>query len=91
MKKIEENRFFNTFIFEGGFWEGSGRVLGRFRKDFEWIFERFWEDIWKDLEGKTMIRATKGISMDGWMDGWMDGEDLIICVAIWKICKFPAA
>ena len=26
-----------------------------------------------------MIRATMGISKDG----WMDGEDLIICVAIW--------
>ena len=52
LKKIEKNRFFNTFIFEGGFWEGSGRVLGRFRKDFEWIFERFWEDIWKDWREK---------------------------------------
>ena len=25
------------------------------------------------LEGLTMIRATKGKSMDGWMDGCMDG------------------
>ena len=58
--------------------------------------EGFWEDFWKDLTLQTMIRATKGISMDGWMDGWkdgswmdgcMDGEDLIICVAIWTLYK----
>ena len=30
-----------------------------------------------------MIRATMGISMDG----WMDGEDLIICIAIWTLYK----
>ena len=39
-----------------------GRILGRFLEGF-------------DL---TMIRATKGISMDGWMDGWIDREVLII-------------
>ena len=30
--------------------------------DFGWIFGAFG----KDLGGQTMIRATKGISMDGW-------------------------
>ena len=25
-----------------------------------------------DLEGQTMIRATKGTSLDIWVDGWMD-------------------
>ena len=29
-KKFEKNRFCDTFSFEGGFWEGSGGVLGRF-------------------------------------------------------------
>ena len=33
--------------------------------DFGWILEGFWEDFWKDLTLQTMIRATKGISMDG--------------------------
>ena len=41
--------------------------------DFERILEGFREDFGKDLTLQTMIRATKGISMDGWMDGWIDG------------------
>ena len=57
--------------------EGSGRVLGRFSNDFGRVLDGFWENFGKifeafskDLEGQTMIRATKGKSMDGWMDGW---------------------
>ena len=36
-----------------------GRIWGGFGKEF-----------WKNLSKLTMIRATKGKSMDGWMDGW---------------------
>ena len=49
----------------GRFWEGLGRVLGRFLKLFDWIW------------GDEHIRATKGKSMDGWRStnhwnhGWM--------------------
>ena len=59
--------------------EGSGRAPGRFWKDFEGGLGEFLMHGF----GKTMIRATKGISMDG----WMDGVDLIICVAIWMLYK----
>ena len=41
LRKIEKNRFLNAFIFEGGFWEGSGSVLGRFFDDFERILRGF--------------------------------------------------
>ena len=41
-----------------------------FWMDFGYILEGFWKDFGKILQ--TMIRATKGISMDGWMDGWME-------------------
>ena len=51
--------------------------------DFGRILGGFWEDFWKDLSLQTMIRATKGKSMDG----WMDGVDLIICLAIWTLYK----
>ena len=40
--------------------------------DFGWILGGFWVDFWKDLSLQTMIRATKGKSMDGWMHGCMD-------------------
>ena len=43
-----------------------GRILGRFLEGF-------------DL---TMIRATKGISMDGWMDGWMMMMMMMITIII---------
>jgi hypothetical protein len=43
------------------FWVDFGRILAGFREDF-----------WKDLTLQTMIRATKGISLDRWVDGWMD-------------------
>ena len=39
--------------------------------DFGWIlagFGKVFEAFWKDLNKKTMIRATKGKSMDGWME-----------------------
>ena len=56
------------FSFEGGFWDGSGRALERFCKDFDGVlngFERDFGQIFaafcQDLEGQTMIRATKGI------------------------------
>ena len=62
-----------------GLKEGSGTVLGRFWDDFQRVLDGFWEDFGQkfgsfleELEGQTMIRATKGKSMDGWMDGWID-------------------
>ena len=66
-------------------------ILDTILERFWWILEGFWMDfgriLAKFLEGfdLTMIRATKGMSMDG----WMDGEDLIICVArlvVQKLC-----
>ena len=50
----------DTSVFEGGFGEGFGRVLGWFWEDFGRILERFWEDV----GGKTLIRATKKRSMN---------------------------
>jgi len=59
LEKIRKNRFLTVFSFEGGFWEGSGRVLGGFWEGlgrilgrfFGWILGRFWEEffgrIWK--------------------------------------------
>ena len=38
LKKIRKNRFLIAFSFEGGFWEGLGRVLGGFWKTFEKFF-----------------------------------------------------
>ena len=46
--------------------------MGRFWNDSERIFDGFCDDFLRNLERETMIRATMGISMDGWMDGWMD-------------------
>ena len=51
VKKIQKYRFFNAFSFEGGFWEGSGRVIMR--------------GAVKVAELTLMIRATRGRSMDG--------------------------
>ena len=59
-----KNRVFNAFLFEGGFWEGSGRVLGRFWEGFGRILNGFWKNFGKDLGRQTMIRATKGKSME---------------------------
>ena len=45
--KIEKNRENSIFLrgsFEGGFWEGPGRVLGRFWEDFGRVLDRFWKD-----------------------------------------------
>ena len=53
--------------------------------DFGKTFEAFC----KGLEGQTMIRATKGTSMDGWMDGWMDGGVLIRYLSKWMIFRRP--
>ena len=85
LNKSRTNQFSNAFSFEAGFWEGSRRVLGRFER----ILRRFWQDFgnifkafWKDFGEQTMIRATKGISMDG----WMDGEVLIIGMIVgWSV------
>ena len=40
-KKNRKNQFSNAFSFEGGFWEGSGTVLGRFWEDFEGVLDGF--------------------------------------------------
>ena len=53
----------------GGFWDGFGEDLGRIWDGVGEEFEKIFEAFWKDLGGQTMIRATKGKSMDGWMDG----------------------
>ena len=62
------------------FWKGSGSVLGGFSETFGWILGYIFMDfgtIFVDLGEKTMIRATKGTSMDGWRStnhwkgGWM--------------------
>ena len=50
LKKNGKNRFFNVLSFEGGFWEGSGRVLGEFWDGFGRILERFWSDFGWILE-----------------------------------------
>ena len=51
--KIEKNRENFIFLrdsFEGGFWEGPGRVLGRFWEDFGRVLERFWMDFGKKIQ-----------------------------------------
>ena len=67
-EKIEKIDFLTRSFLK----EGSGSVLERFSGDFELIFNGFCDDFLRNLERETMIRATMGISMDGWMDGWMD-------------------
>ena len=42
-KKIRKKRFFIALSFEGGFCEGSGRVLGGFWEGFGRILGGFWE------------------------------------------------
>ena len=45
--KIEKNRENSIFLcgsFERGFWEGSGRGLGRLWEDFGRVLDRFWMD-----------------------------------------------
>ena len=37
----------------------------------------------------SMIRATRGRSMDGWMDGWMDGGVLIRYLGQWMTFRRP--
>jgi hypothetical protein len=44
----------------GKFWGGFGKIFGDFWIDFGWIFGAFG----KNLGGQTMIRATKGKSME---------------------------
>jgi len=47
LPKIEKNRENSIFwrgSFEGGFWEGPGRVLVRFWEDFGRVLDRFWKD-----------------------------------------------
>ena len=43
-QKIAKNRFFNAFSFEGGFWEGSKRVLGWFWEVLGRFLDGFWGD-----------------------------------------------
>ena len=69
LKKSRSGRFWNVFGIQYRFWTRFWSDLGGFWKDFGRILGGFWEDFWKDLILQTMIRATKGISMDGWMDG----------------------
>ena len=57
--KIEKIDFLMLSVLK----EASGRVLGRFWEDFVRIFKRICEAFWKDLDGQTMIRATKGKSV----------------------------
>ena len=63
-KKSRSGRFWNAFGIQYRFWTRFWSDFGGFWKDFEWILEGFWEDFWKDLTLETMIRATKGISID---------------------------
>ena len=49
LKKIRKNRFLIAFSFEGGFWEGLGRVLGGFWEGFGKILGGFWNDFGKDF------------------------------------------
>ena len=52
LPKIEKNRENSIFLrgsFEGGFWEGSGRGLGRLWEDFGRVLDRFWMDFGKIL------------------------------------------
>ena len=65
-----------------GFWKGFGQILDGFWKDFVIIFFLILEGTsigqTFQVEGLTsMIRATRGRSMDGSMgrlvDGWKDG------------------
>ena len=51
LKKIRKNRFLIAFSFEGGFWEGLGRVLGGFWEGFGKILGGFWEGFGKVLDG----------------------------------------
>ena len=58
LKKIRKNRFFFAFRFEGGFWKGSGRVLGGFRESFGRICERsgkVLDGFWKDFVLESRI------------------------------------
>ena len=54
----------DTSVFEGGFGEGLGRVLGWFWDGFGRILEGFWRGFGRMLGGKTLIRATKKRSMN---------------------------
>ena len=54
----------------GRFWD-VGAIWGAILDQFLQILDGFWQDLgkileafWTDLEGKTMIRATKGKSID---------------------------
>ena len=48
----------------GGFWEGFGRVLKGFREGFGRVFGKIFGTFWMDLGRRTIIRATKGKSID---------------------------
>ena len=71
LKKSCSGRFWNAFGIFDRFWKRFWSDFGRFWMDFGWILGGFLE-IFGFLGGRTMIRATKGTSMDGWMDGWME-------------------
>ena len=58
LKKSVLGSVWGTSFFEGGFWEGFGRILGWFGEDFgrilggfERILKGFWVEFGKVLEG----------------------------------------
>ena len=51
LKKSVLGSVWDTSFFEGGFWEGFGRILGWFGEDFGRILGRFWKDFERVLGG----------------------------------------
>ena len=66
IKKSCSGRFWNALKIFDRLGENIWGDFGRFCMDFRWILEGIVEEL------ASMIRATRGRSMDGWMDGWME-------------------
>ena len=69
--KNQKNRVRDAFGAHFGFFIDLGNDFGAIGGEFGWILDGFWnglgeilEALWDDLEGQTMIRATKGKSID---------------------------
>ena len=51
LQKSILGRVWDTSLFESGFWEGFGKVLGGFWEDFGMVWGGFWENFGRALEG----------------------------------------